>query len=86
MNNKLKNKLRKYCEDIFFFEDDNEWCFFYDENENDEESVYIQSKVKILIEKLNNGELKYLNMDIENEIYDILCNDITIAHDIELVM
>jgi len=30
-----KEKLRKYCENVYYFNDDKKWCFFYDENEND---------------------------------------------------
>jgi len=71
-----KEKLRKYCENVYYFNDDKKWCFFYDENENDTESISIQNKVKKLIESLNSGDLKYLDMDIENDLYDMLSDDI----------
>jgi len=70
--NELKEKMVIYCKNIYYFEKDKEWCFFYGDNEKDDESIFLQKKVKKLIELLNNGELKYLDMDIENEIYDIL--------------
>ena len=61
-----------YCEDVYYIEQDNEWCFFYDEKENNEDSIFVQNKVKKLIKLLNEGKLELLNMDIENELFDIL--------------
>jgi hypothetical protein len=65
----LRNKFALYCKTLIKERDC--WNYYHNDKNNDEDTILL-GKMDKLIDLLNINEDKYLNMDIENEIYDLL--------------
>jgi hypothetical protein len=68
----LRDEFAVYCEGLV--KQNGVWNFYSDGKTN-ENSEFLLSKIEKFIDMLNIDDTIYMNMDIQNEIYDILIID-----------
>jgi hypothetical protein len=69
-DSELKEEFARYCKGLV--QTDYGWDYYHDRSKNDAISEFLLEKMWKFIGMLNEDDSKFMEMDIQNEIYDLL--------------